>query len=219
MKFPLLLIILFPLTLLNAQNFSPEEADHFLDQLAAERAKMQGVTKNFREEKRLAMVSQPLITSGTIAFQPPDHFRREVTGENASFSASNGETLWIYYPELNEAEKYNLKERGPVRDSILAIITSLNFQDLKKNFRYQMHQNSEGWELNLEPKSSALRRIFQSMTIQLEKQRRVSRINLVTQSGDKTLIAFWNEKEKSFPADYFNFTPPKNANISSPLGK
>ncbi|MEO8205407.1 MAG: outer membrane lipoprotein carrier protein LolA [Chthoniobacterales bacterium] len=212
------LIFFFCPLLLMAQELSPADADIFLAQLTRERSAIPGVEKSFHEQKQMALLSHPVTAEGTIAFQPPDQFRREVSGENTSITVSNGETLWIYYPAMKEAEKYNLKAKGPVRDSIAAMVTSLNFKDLKRNFKYRIQKLNAGWEITLEPKSSALRRIFQQMHITLDKQRRVSQLDLTAENGDKTSISFHDEKEKRFPADYFSFTPPKDVNISNPLG-
>ncbi|MEO6055059.1 MAG: outer membrane lipoprotein carrier protein LolA [Chthoniobacterales bacterium] len=212
-----LIFLLFPFSLF-AQEFSPADADQFLEKLASDRSTIPGIEKSFHEEKQMALLSHPVTSNGTIAFQPPDQFRREVVGENSSLTVSNGETLWLYYPGLKEAEKYNLKTKGPVRDSISAMVTSLNFKDLKRNFKYKIRVTKDGWEITLEPKSGALRRVFQQMLIQLDKQRRVSRLDLIGESVDKTFISFKDEKEKRLPANYFNFTPPKDVNVSTPLG-
>src|SRR5437773_12142367 len=63
---------------------------------------------DFQEERVIRLMKKPIVSSGTVSFQPPNKFRREVNGNSPSISVSDGRDLWIYYPNFKSAERYPL---------------------------------------------------------------------------------------------------------------
>src|SRR3982751_3433001 len=69
---------------------------------------------DFQEERVIRLMKKPVVSSGTVWFQPPNKFRREVKGNSPSISVSNGRDLWIYYPNFKSAERYPLGKGSPL---------------------------------------------------------------------------------------------------------
>src|SRR6266550_8772843 len=63
---------------------------------------------DFQEERVIRLMKKPIVSSGRIWFQPPNKFRREIKGNSASVTVSDGRQLWIYYPNFKSAERYPL---------------------------------------------------------------------------------------------------------------
>ena len=63
---------------------------------------------DFQEQRVIRLMKNPVLSSGTVWFQPPNKFRREVKGNSASVTVSDGRELWIYYPNFKSAERYPL---------------------------------------------------------------------------------------------------------------
>src|SRR5262249_28153688 len=61
---------------------------------------------DFQEERVIRLMKKPVLSSGTVWFQPPNKFRREVKGNSPSITVSDGRNLWIYYPNFKSAERY-----------------------------------------------------------------------------------------------------------------
>src|SRR4029077_21048442 len=55
---------------------------------------------DFQEERVIRLMKKPILSSGTVWFQPPNKFRREVKGNSPSITVSSGRELWIYYPNF-----------------------------------------------------------------------------------------------------------------------
>ena len=51
---------------------------------------------DFHEERVIRLMKKPVVSSGTVWFQPPNKFRREVKGNSPSVTVSDGGELWIY---------------------------------------------------------------------------------------------------------------------------
>jgi hypothetical protein len=64
------------------RNFRPPSPRRFSEKLQRHRAKFPSLTADFTEEKTTHLLNKPLIGNGTIAFQTPNKFRRELKGNN-----------------------------------------------------------------------------------------------------------------------------------------
>src|SRR5437870_2053264 len=87
-----------------AAELSPPERAALLQQLRELHAKQPSLQADFVEQKITRLLNKPITSEGTVWFQAPDKFRREVRGANPSITVSNGKTLWIYYPNFKQAE-------------------------------------------------------------------------------------------------------------------
>ncbi len=217
MRFCLLLLLL---TLpLRAAELSSSDAQALLQSLAQHRAKFPSFTADFLEEKTTRLLTKPLTSSGTIAFQTPNQFRREVTGKNPSLTVCNGEKLWIYYPGFQEAELYTLGQKAFFDDSIAALTAGLNFQRIEKFFTYRATPEPGGHRILLLPRSSGLKRLLKELTVWFDDDLRIQRTEATLPKGDRVVTTYKNQRFTSVPAKTFDFTPPAGANISQPLGQ
>src|SRR5260370_30069524 len=60
--------------------------------------------------------------------------RREVKGNSPSLTVSNGQQLWIYYPNFKSAEYYSIGARSPLDSIIAAINSALNLENVENAF-------------------------------------------------------------------------------------
>src|SRR5260370_28267952 len=78
---------------------------------------------DFEEQRFLRLMKKPIASSGRVWFQPPNKFRREVKGNSPSLTVSNGQQLWIYYPNFKSAEHYSIVSPSAL-DSFIAPFNS-----------------------------------------------------------------------------------------------
>src|SRR5437868_5519569 len=116
-------ILLVSTALLQAQSLSPQDVKGVLARIRERRASAPHVQADFREEKTIHLMSRPIVSTGKVWFEPPAKFRREVRGNSPSLTVSDGRQLWIYYPNFNSAEHYQLGRRSPVDAAIASINT------------------------------------------------------------------------------------------------
>ena len=137
----LLTALLVAVSALNAEELSSKEAEAFLSRLSASRAGS-AMQADFREERRLALMNKPVIETGTLSFLPPDKFRRQVEG--GSLTVCDGDSLWLYYPQFGEAERYTLSANRPLRESVAAMTSGFGLQDLSRNYNVRITENRRG---------------------------------------------------------------------------
>jgi outer membrane lipoprotein-sorting protein len=85
----------------------------------------------FQEERVIRLMKNPVLSSGTVWFQPPNKFRREVKGNSPSITVSSGRELWIYYPNFKSAERYPLGKGSPLDATVAAINSALNLENIE----------------------------------------------------------------------------------------
>ena len=209
-----LLAVLVTASALNAQELSPKEVADFLSRLSESRigAAMQA---NFREERRLALMSKPVIETGSVSFLPPDNFRRQVDG--GSLTVCDGDTLWLFYPQFGEAEKYTLSSNRPLRESVAAMTSGFGLQDLSKNYNVQAWKTADGYRAKLTPKTSSLRKAIAEIQVDISNENSAKRLEIVGTEGDRTVIVFSNERRVNLSPEDFHFQPSKGVRVSEPL--
>src|SRR3989475_12195536 len=113
---------------------------------------------DFQEQRVIRLMKKPILSSGTIWFQPPNKFRREVKGNSPSTSVSDGRDLWIYYPNFKSAERYPLGKGSPLDATVAAINSALNLENIETSFNITATRSENGYELQLLPRSAAMKR-------------------------------------------------------------
>jgi outer membrane lipoprotein-sorting protein len=202
-----------------ADVLSGRERTAVLEQLAAIHRRNPGMTASFVERKTSRLLKEPLVTSGTIAFQSPDKFRRRVTGNSPSLSVCDGKTLWIYYPKFREAERYDLGSRGFFDDALAALTVGLSFQNVENYYRLGMDHYRGGYRIVLTPRRRQLSRVIRRLIIYLTSELKVRRTDTVLPNQDRVVTDYRNVQRGSIPDSTFKFRPPSGTNVTRPLGK
>jgi outer membrane lipoprotein carrier protein len=174
---------------------------------------------DFQEERMIRLMKKPILSSGRVLFQPPNKFRREVKGSSPSLTVSNGHQLWIYYPNFKSAERYPLGKGSPLDSTVAAINSSLNLENIENTFQISATKANNGYELALLPRTAAMKRVFQKLDLRINDQLRVDRTDMLLPNGDRIVTIYSNATRASVPASTFEFTPPPDTEISTPLGQ
>lgn len=213
------LILVSLVSLSSAQQLSSDEVKDLLVKIRGHRAEAPHVQGDFREEKTMRLMNKPIVTSGKIWFEAPNKFRREVKGNAPSVTVSNGRDLWIYYPNFKSAEHYALGKRSPVDAAISAINTALNMENIEGTFQVTGSKIENGYELELQPRSAAMKRTFQKFDIRMNKDLVAERTDIFQPNGDRVVTNYSNQSRSRIPASTFDFTPPQGTEVTNPLGK
>jgi chaperone LolA len=213
-----LFLLLFTLPAI-AADLSPAETQALMKNLQEHRAKFPSLSADFIEERTTHLLIKPLLSEGNIAFQVPNKFRREVTGNSPSLTVSNGQKLWIYYPNFKEAELYTLGQKAFFDDSIAALTAGLNFQRVEQFYTVKAAHEDHGYRLVLTPRGPGLRRMIKELTVWVDDDFKIDRSETLLPKGDRIVTTYKNQRPTPLSPSIFDFTPPADAHISQPLGK
>ena len=203
----------------HSQELSADEQKTLVEKLQSQRAQLPSLTAEFSEERTTRLVNKPIVSSGTIAFQAPNKFRREVKGNAPSTAVCNGEELWIYYPAFKEAEHYTLGQRQVFDDSLAALTAGLNFEGVDKFFRVVASRAEGGYNVALTPKSSGLKKYITSLQVSMDADGVIKKTDATLPKGDRVVTTYRGVKSTKQSESKFDFTPPAGVTVSTPLGK
>jgi outer membrane lipoprotein carrier protein len=171
---------------------------------------------DFQEQRAIRLMKKPIVSSGTVWFQPPNKFRREVKGNSPSVTVSDGRQLWIYYPNFKSAERYPLGKGSPLDSTVAAINSALNLENI---FQIKATKTDNGHELALIPRTASMKRVFQKLDLHINDQLRVDRTDMLLPNGDRIVTSYSNQTRAPIPASTFEFKPPPDTEVTTPLGQ
>jgi chaperone LolA len=174
---------------------------------------------DFQEQRVIRLMKKPILSLGTVWFQPPNKFRREVKGSSSSVTVSDGRQLWIYYPNFKSAERYPLGKGSPLDSTVAAINSALNLENIENTFQITATKSDKGYELTLLPRTGSMKRAFQKLDLQINENLRVERTDMLLPNGDRIVTAYSNQTRAPIPPSTFEFKPPPGTEVSTPLGQ
>src|SRR5215470_5545096 len=174
---------------------------------------------DFQEQRVIRLMKNPVQSSGTVWFQTPNKFRREVKGNSPSITVSDGQELWIYYPNFKSAERYPLGKGSPLDATVAAINSALNLENIESSFNVTATKSENGSELQLLPRTAAMKRVFQKLDLRINNDFRVERTDMLLPNGDRIVTTYSNQKRAAIPASTFEFKPPAGTEVTTPLGQ
>ena len=167
----------------------------------------------------IRLMKKPILSSGTIWFQPPNKFRREVKGNSPSVTVSDGRQLWIYYPNFKSAERYPLGKGSPLDSTVTAINSALNLENIENTFQITAIKSDKGYELTLLPRTGSMKRVFQKLDLHINENLRVERTDMLLPNGDRIVTTYSNQTRAPVAASSFDFKPPSGTEVTTPLGQ
>jgi len=81
---------------------SPADVKTLLERIREKRAAAPSMQADFQEQRKVHLLDEPINSGGKIWFQAPNKFRVERKGNAPSITVSDGQQLWIYYPNFNQ---------------------------------------------------------------------------------------------------------------------
>jgi outer membrane lipoprotein-sorting protein len=198
---------------------APPEVKALLDKIRARRAGAPQVQADFQEEKTVHLMNKPISSAGKVWFQKPNKFRREVRGSSPSFTVSDGQELWIYYPKFQSAERYSLGKHSPLDAGIAALTAALNLENVENSYHIAASRQDTGYELQLAPRNPSLKRLLKTFDIWMNPDLQVQRTEMVQPNGDHIVTLYSNESRAPIPPATFEFTPPAGTAVTTPLGR
>lgn len=192
----LLVLLLSPVALAQGNAAGPagvesssSRAPFDLDTLLAQLARVPSLRAHFREEKRMKLLRQPLVSQGTLMFARPNWvLRLTESPEPAALLLRDG-TLTMQDPGGRRVLQLDASPllRGFVE--CFAYVLSGARAALERHYTVDFEARSDGWELRLTPRDPGLLRMVKRLTFG-GLGARVARMELLEASGDVTAMEF-----------------------------
>jgi outer membrane lipoprotein carrier protein len=199
----------------NAEALSEADVKNLLARIRENRI----TQADFQEQRVIRLMKKPIVNSGKVWFQPPNKFRREAKGSSPSLTVSDGQQLWIYYPNFKSAERYSLGKRSPLDSVIASINSALNLENIENTFNITATRAGNGYELELTPRTASMKRAFQKLNLRINDNLQAERTDMLQPNGDRIVTVYTNQTRAPIPPSTFEFTPPPGTEVTAPLGR
>lgn len=150
-------------------------------------AKMPGLSAQFTEEKRIALLAKPLVSRGTLLFAPPGLLLRRIEAPRASELVITPDEVRI--KDEAGVQRIDLRARDDLRPFIESLTWLLSGNHKALSAAYQTAFQSlpkAGFELTLRPRAEPISKLIEFIRIR-GSGASVAEILVRERSGDETL--------------------------------
>jgi outer membrane lipoprotein-sorting protein len=169
----------------------------------------------FRQEKELALLSKPEVSTGNFTYSKPNNVLWSYDAPKRVQMVIAGGTLTTYYPDLAKAEKIDVKR---FEDRIFKYMgASGAIEELARyfDFTFTNTPSKPQFVLDLKPKTRTVAKRVQRIKLWIDKQTYLtSKIEYVEGDGDVTRYEFNNIRvNEPVPASRFALSLPANVRV------
>lgn len=170
---------------------------------------------DFRQEKELALLAKPEVSTGTFVFSAPNNVLWTYNApKRVQMVIANG-TLTTYYPELAKAERIDVKK---FEDRIFRYMgASGAIDELARyfDFTFTDAKSKPTYMLDLTPKNKAVAKRVRRIKLWIDKKTYVtSKVEYTEGDGDITRYEFTNLRiNEPVPASKFALSLPANVKV------
>src|SRR6202023_3094534 len=152
-----------------ASPMTQTDIDQLVQRLQALHNSQPSLEANFREERHLAMLKDPVVNEGKVWFTLPDKIRREIAGKTPSTTVTDGKKVSIYYPNYQQLEIYDLEKRPVIKDSLRALTAGLNFREVSSYYNAEGSKEGNAYHITLTPRTASVRKLVKSVDLTLDE--------------------------------------------------
>jgi outer membrane lipoprotein-sorting protein len=172
-----------------AQGGAPANAPLTLESLMQGMASTTGVRAAFREEKQLALLSEPLVSEGMLYFIPPARMARITTIPGASSLVIDGGRL--SYTDATGASGVDLASNRVARALVenFVVLFAGDLPALRERYAIDFAADAGRWRMQLTPKAEPLAKFIASVELRGENAA-LTEVSVREADGDHTLTRF-----------------------------
>jgi outer membrane lipoprotein-sorting protein len=202
----LLAVLAIALPVAAASKPAPVTLESVIKNVQVQQKKTQTLQATFKQEKELALLSQPEVSTGTFVFSKPNNVLWSYDAPKRVQMLITAGTLTTYYPDLNKAERIDVKRFEDRIFKYMGASGAIDELGRYFDFTFTDTATSPTWVLDLNPKSKVVAKRVRHIKIWIDKQTYLtSKFEYVEGDGDITRYEFTNIKVNA-PIEQTRFT-------------
>src|SRR6266852_2039759 len=153
-----------------ARKVDPNSLDEVIKRVQAQQTKTKTIEADFRQEKILALLAKPEVSSGRFVFSKPDKVLWMYDApKRVEMLISNG-MLTTYYPDLNKAERIEVKRYQDRIFKYMGASGAIDELGAWFNFTFTNTSDKPYYVLDLDPKSKTVAKRIRHIKIFIDKK-------------------------------------------------
>lgn len=172
-----------------------ESLDVVIKKVQDAQKKTNTLEADFRQEKTLALLAKPEVSTGRFVYQKPNNVRWTYEApKRVEMLIANG-MLTTYYPDLNKAEQIEVKRYQDRIFKYLGATGALDELGTYFNFTFTNTSDKPYYVLDLNPKTQSIAKRVRHIKIWIDKKSYLTtQFEYTEGDGDKTRYEFTNIK-------------------------
>jgi outer membrane lipoprotein-sorting protein len=196
---------------------APVTLAHVIKQVQEQQKKTATLQADFRQEKALALMAKPEVSTGTFTYSRPSNVLWTYNTPKRVQMVIAGGYLTTYYPELNKAERIDVKR---FEDRIFKYMGATGaIDELARyfDFTFTDSKSKPVFVLDLTPKNRAVSKRVQRIKLWIDKNTYLtSKIEYVEGDGDITRYEFTNLRiNETIPPSKFALNLPSTVRVET----
>lgn len=128
----------------------------------------------FTQTRKFEALKQPLESSGRVWFMAPDRFRWELGDPARTIAIRNRDKVWLIYPRLKRAERYNMDDGRSTRWGAALLLLEAGFShdeaELRSLFKIVgHHKEGNAFRVTLRPKASRAGKVVTRLKLKVRR--------------------------------------------------
>ena len=160
-----------------------------LEALMQRFAESGGVRARFRESRHLSILTDPIETTGTLYFAPPDRLARHTTSPGRSIIVIEAGRVSLGDETGQRVFDFSTNEVAQALVGNLMVVFRGDLKLLRERYLISFDSAAERWTLDLEPRARALRSIIERVQF-VGKGRDLAAMETREPNGDRTIMKF-----------------------------
>ncbi len=206
------LIIVLPAA---ARSADPNSLDEVIKRVQEAQRKTNTMEAEFRQEKTLALLAKPEVSTGHFVYQKPNNVLWTYDAPKRVTMLIADGTLTTYYPDLRKAEKIEVKRFQDRIFKYMGASGAIDELGAYFNFTFVNRADQPTFLLDLAPKSKQIAKKVQHLKIWIDKKSYLTTKFEYTESdGDVTRYEFTNIKvNQPVASSRFTLNLPANVRV------
>lgn len=183
-----------------------DSLDEVIRKVQVAQAKTNTLQADFRQEKTLALMAKPEVSTGRFIYSKPNSVLWTYDApKRVTMLIANG-MLTTYYPDLNKAERIEVKRYQDRIFKYMGASAALDELGAWFNFTFTNTSDKPYYTLDLDPKSKTIAKRVRHIRIYIDKTSYLTtQFDYTEGDGDKTRYEFTNVKVNA-PVEQSRFT-------------
>ena len=180
---------------LAARPADPNSLDEVIKRVQEHQKKTTTLQADFKQEKTLALLSKPEVSTGRFTYQKPNNVLWTYDSpKRVTMLIANG-VMTTYYPDLNKAEQIEVKRYQDRIFKYMGASGALDELATYFNFTFSNKADQPAFVLDLDPKTKTIAKRVKHIRIWIDKKTYLTtQFEYAEGDGDTTRYEFTNVK-------------------------
>jgi outer membrane lipoprotein-sorting protein len=191
---------------LAARTVDPNSLDEVIRKVQDAQTKTSTLEADFRQEKVLALLAKPEVSTGHFTFSKPNNVLwRYDAPKRVEMLIANG-VMTTYYPDLNKAEQIEVKRYQDRIFKYMGASGAIDELGLYFDFTFSNKADEPSYLLDLKPKTKGIAKRIRHLRIWIDKKSYLTtKFEYIEGDGDVTRYQFTNVR-LNLPIERGRFT-------------